>query len=136
MYKAMISICKRYCEEIGLTLLLTAFCWQCIENNFQSKKEEAINYILHEKVDYIWDALYDQHVNNEKNINDPNGIYGNYLNYSTTEKSWMHWDAIRKNSKNIQQFLTTSMWIRVVFYILGSILIILARIMNKRSKQQ
>lgn len=130
----MISIFKRYCEEIGLVFLLCAFCWQCIESNFQSKKEEAINYILHEKVDCIWDALYDQYVNNEKNMNNPNGIYGNYLNYSIIEKSWMHWDKIQENSKNIQQFLSTTMWIQISLYILGSLLIVYGRIMDKRSK--
>lgn len=104
-------------EPIGLTLLLFAFGWQCLEEHSNQRINEKYLYELNQKLDVIWAGIYDEALHSER-------YHGDSLvstNFDVMNSLVKDWDNIQKEMANLNTQISNFFWCRVVLYILGSI---------------
>lgn len=114
---------KRWYETIGLALLLIAFGWQCFEEQSSQMKMEGYLYELHENIFAIWECEYDEALRSDRY----NGKAMSTVDYDALNNHVKDWGKIKKELTNIEDQTAFFFWIRVVLYIVGSILIIMAK---------
>lgn len=119
---------KNYLEPIGLLLLLAAFGWQCWEEQANQLKYEAYIYDLNQKVDAIWSGVYDEALRSERY----HGTASVAVNYDSLNSRFKVWNEAQEEYKTLNGQLSFFFWCRLVLYVLGSYLVILARWPQKR----
>lgn len=119
---------KRYFEPFGLAILLIAYAWQCWEEHSNQIKIEGYVYELDQKLAYIWSGIYDEALSSER-------YSGNamvWVNYDVLNQSMKDWNEIQSSFKHLNRQTTTFFWMRVVLYLLGSVLVILGKWPDKK----
>lgn len=111
---------RQYLEPIGLAILLIAFGWQCWEEHANEIKHEGYVYELDQKLTSIWSGIYDEALNSERY----NGKAMVWVNYDALNQSMKDWNDIQASFKRLNRQTTVFFWIRVVLYVLGSVLVI------------
>lgn len=120
---------KRLLEPIGLALLLIAFGWQCWEEHASQMEYEGYIYELDKKLTNIWDAVYDEALHSDRY----KGQSSVWVNYDSHNQSMKDWNQIQEGFAHLQKQTSFFFWARVVLYILGSILVICAKVPAKQS---
>ncbi len=119
---------KKWLEPIGLLLLLLAFGWQCIEERTSQMRTESYVLELNEKLIFIWDGVYDEAIHR----NCYNGKSMGWVDYDSINKTIKDWGQIQRELSTINRQDSFFFRIRVVFYILGSVLVLLSKWPERR----
>lgn len=111
-------------EVIGLCILLGAFCWQSIEDYLRTESDATEQIVLSEKIENLWSM--------EKMICEKIECYHTEGSSALVVQNV---DAfMRKNDSaaiiNTQRKFTGM--IRIILYILGSILVIIGKMFEKK----
>ena len=109
-------------EPIGLTLLLFAFGWQCLEDYSNQRIYEEYVYELNQKLDVIWTGIYDEALHSER-------YQGDRLvstNFDVMNSLVKDWENIQKEMTNLNTQTSSFFLCRVFLYILCSICMILS----------
>lgn len=122
----------RWFEPIGLFLLLIAFGWQCMDEHSQQMKMEGYLYETNEKLVAIWNGVYDEALHSERY----NGNATVAVNYDALNNHIKYWNEVKKEMSTLEKQSNLFSLIRVVLYVLGSILIIAAKWPKKTEQRQ
>lgn len=110
-------------EPIGLIFLLVAFGLQCWQEHSTQRKTENYCYEIINTQYYIWKGVYDKALDSDQ--------YGGktmfYLNYDVVDKIIKPWEDVKKELESINKQATNSFRIRIVLYIIGSVLVIISK---------
>ena len=134
-HKSVSDMCKkfvRWFEPIGLILLLVAFGWQCLDEHSQQIKMESYLYETNEKLVAIWEGVYDEALHSERY----NGNTTVSVNYDVLDKNFKYWNEVKNGMSTLDKQSDFFSLIRVVLYVLGSILIIVAKLPKKIEQRQ
>lgn len=115
---------KNKIEVLGLILLLIAFGWQCWHEYRQETQYKALMYEFNQQLFSIHtlvynDVLKQDYFAGEERFKIEEGSYAP-MNYD--------WIEIQKRNINLEKESEIAFTFRMVFYILGSVLIILSKI--------
>lgn len=113
-------------EALGLIILLISFGWQIIESNSSSLSREVDLYHINQKIDAIWSVLSAEYI--QDHSNETNSYKS--VNINAYEKSWMDWGKMKKDKEYLNNQLRIFMWIRILLYLIGSIMIIYPKLKN------
>ena len=113
----------RWFEPIGLFLLLAAFGWQCLDEQSQQMKMEGYLYETNEKLVAIWEGVYDEALHSERY----NGKATVVVNYDALNNHIKDWNEVKMGMSTLEKQSNLFFLIRVMLYVLGSILIIAAK---------
>lgn len=114
----------RWLEPLGLALLLISFGWQCLEEHIRQAKYEGYIYEMNEKIIAIWDGIYDEALHSERY----HGSTTIAVNYDVLNKSVKYWEEVQEGMETIAHQESLFFYIRILLYVVGSILIISAKI--------
>lgn len=114
----------RWLEPIGLMLLLFAFGWQCLEERTAQIKTEDLLYETNEKLIAIWDGVYDEALHSDRY----HGEASVWVNYDAHNQMMKDWGQIQKELGVVSKQEALFFWIRVVLFVIGSVLIIVSKI--------
>lgn len=119
---------ERWYEAIGLSLLLFAFGWQCLEDH--SSQMKVIGYIgeTYETTFAIWEGVYDEALHSDRY----KGKRMVSVDYDSLYDYVKDWNKIKKELETIESQENFSFWIRTVFYVIGSVLVILSKMPNNQ----
>ena len=115
---------KQWFEPIGLFLLLFSFGWQCLEERSNQMKNDSVVYEMNENIYAIWECVYDEALCSDR-------YHGKALfsvDYDSMNKFVKDWEQIQKGNSRINSQASCFFGIRAVFYILGSIIVLLSKI--------
>lgn len=119
---------RKYLEPIGLAILLVAFGWQCWEEHANQIKYEGYVYELDQKLMRIWSGIYDEALKSERY----SGKAMVWVNYDALNQSMKDWNDIQASLKRLNRQTTVFFWVRVVLYVLGSVLVISGKWPDKK----
>ena len=114
----------RWFEPIGLLLLLAAFGWQCLEEHSNQTKLEGYIYELNEKTLNIWSGIYDEALHSDRYKGEAMVI----VNYDALNAQMKDWHQIQKGLNTVEMQANTFFWLRVVLFVLGSVLVIATKL--------
>lgn len=123
-----ITVTASHIEGIGLLFLLIAFGWQCFSSDLIRINDSP--YYIDQKLDHIWNAIYDNHTKSTRYKGD---AYI-YLNYDLINNNWPSSEKIEKENNKLTKQIKTTSTINIIFYILGSILIITSKLTPQINK--
>ena len=86
-------------------------------------KYEAYIYDLNQKVDAIWSGVYDEALGSERY----HGTTSVAVNYDSLNSRFKVWNEAQEEYKTLNGQLSFFFWCRLVLYVLGSYLVILAK---------
>lgn len=114
---------KQWFEPIGLAFLLFAFGWQCFEERTDQMKIEGYFCEMNEKLIAIWESVYDEALHSDR-------YHGNAMvsvNYDSMKGLVKDWGQIKEELSTIDSQASLFFKIRVVIYIIGSVLVLLSK---------
>ena len=116
----------RYIFEIlGLILLLLSFGLECFSQRMEYHRTEGMILELHEKVDRLWADEYMEFTRSDENKTTSSF----YMDHNYTNESWKYVGSQLNNDfESVVSQSEISGKIRIVLYVLGSILVILSKI--------
>lgn len=114
---------KQYLEPIGLALLLFAFGWQCFEERAREIKYDGYIYELDKKLENNWSVVYDEALHSDRY----KGQAAVYVDIDVLNQSMRDWQQIQNSFNQLDNQMSFFFWVRVVLYLLGSYLVILAK---------
>lgn len=117
----------RWLEPLGLALLLISFGWQCMEEHNSQMKAEGYMLETNEKLIAIWNGIYDEALHSER-YNGNTMIVVDYDNLNTSVK---YWEEVQGNLATIIHQESIFFNMRIFMYIVGSFMIIIAKIPKK-----
>lgn len=117
----------RWFEPLGLSLLLFAFGWQCLQEQASQLKTEGLLLETNEKLISIWSAEYDEALRSERYT----GKSVTSVNYDALNESIKYWDDIKKEQTTVSNQESFFFWMRVVLFIIGSALIIISKLPHR-----
>ena len=123
------SSIKRFLEPIGLVLLLLAFGWQCWEEQAYQLKVYGLFYEEDQKLEAVWMGIYDEALQSERY----HGKASVLVDYDVINRTLRDWGQIRKDFTTLDKQTSFFLWARVVFYVLGSILVVVGKWPENRS---
>ncbi len=115
--------CFKWLEPLGLAFLLFAFGWQCLEERSSQIKTEGILLEINEKLIAVWAGVYDEALNSDRY----HGEAVVSVNYDAYNRSIKDWGQIQQELSVVSEQETFSFWVRVVLFIIGSVLIIVSK---------
>lgn len=118
---------RRWFEPIGLFLLLAAFGWQCMEEQSSQMKYEGYMLEMNEKLVSLWEATFDEAIHSER-------YHGNTtvaVNYDALNSSFKYWNQVQEEMATIERQESFFFNLRILLYIIGSIMIISSKIPKK-----
>ncbi len=110
-------------EAIGLVFILVAFGWQIFEEEIRELSGETDKYQLHQKLDDLWainSAIY-----THSDINNSGAIAN--INYEHISNNWKYWKGLKAEKEDVNRQEKLFAWLRILLFILGSIMIIVAK---------
>lgn len=110
-------------EPLGLALLLISFGWQCLEEHSYQMKIEGYVYELNEKMLAVLESVYDEAVHSDRY----HGKAMVSVNYDALYTQMKDWQQMQEELKTIEKQADFSFWMRVVLYVIGSSLVIMAK---------
>lgn len=122
----------KWFEVIGLALLLIAFGWQCWEENATQTMTEGYLYETNEKLIAIWEGVYDGALHSDHY--DGNTVVS--TNFDAINESFRYWGQVQEEMSTLHKQRNIIFWIRAVLYVLGSIMIIIAKIPRQMTVEQ
>lgn len=112
-------------EIVGLILLLLSFGSECFSQRMEYHRTEGLMLELHEKVDRLWADEYMELTRSDENKTTSSF----YMDYNATNESWKYVGSQLNNDfESVVSQSEISGQIRMVLYVLGSILVILSKI--------
>lgn len=120
----------RWFEPIGLTFILFAFGWQCLEVHSNQTRIDGYFYDLNNNVNAIWNAVYDEAIVSDRY----NGKTVMSVNYDALNEQFKEWQDVKENYSLVEHHARMFFWIRVVLYAMGSVLIIASKIPLEKTK--
>lgn len=118
----------KWFEPIGLALLLIAFGWQCMDEHLSQMKMEGYLLETNEKLLAIWDAVYDEALRSNRY----DGRAAISVNYDVLNNNVKTWGEVKEELSTIDKQESSLFWIWTTFYVLGSMMIIVAKIPYKQ----
>lgn len=115
---------KQLLEPIGLLLLLFSFGWQCFEAHSSEKRVDSYAYELNEKLLAIWTAEYDEALKSDRYLGETKVT----VDYDVLNKDIKDWNKIQKELMTISNQRNIAFYIRLALYVLGSLLICIAKL--------
>lgn len=122
---------KLYLEPIGLTFLLIAFGWQCVEERLTEDKYVGYFYEMDQKLQSIWMGVHDEALHSDRY----KGSEVVYVNYDSLNHSMKDWKRIQKDFKQLNRQASFSFTARIFLYLLGSYLVIIAKYKEKKDAE-
>lgn len=110
-------------EPVGLILLLFAFGWQCLAEHAAQMKTEGYILEINEKLLFIWDGIYDEALHSDRY--DGNAMV--WVNYDSHNQSMKTWGQTQKELSVISKQKELFGTIRIVLFVIGSVLVILSK---------
>lgn len=121
---------RKYFEPIGLLLLLFSFCFNCEQNHLENNKIQGYYYDTYHKIESIWYAEYDKAVIDGR-ISTPNH---SRLEYESADRQFEEWTThMRSHYEQLDKQISYFSVIWKIMYILGSILIIKAKLYDEKN---
>lgn len=122
----MYSVNKKKCEVLGLVFLLIAFGWQCWHEYRQETQIKAIMYEFNQQIFCIHSLVYNDvlkqdYYTGEEMFCIREDMY-KPMNYD--------WCEVQQKNSNIDRESEWAFKIRVMFYVIGSVLIIVSKSNN------
>jgi len=114
----------KWFEPVGLILLLFSFGWQCLEEHSAQMKTDGYILEINEKLLFIWDGIYDEAIHSDRY----NGQATVWVNYDSLNQSMKTWEQTQKELSTISKQTDLFGTIRIVLFVIGSILVILSKI--------
>ena len=116
----------RYIFEIlGLILLLLSFGLECFSQRMEYHRAEGMILELHEKVDRLWADEYMEYTSSDENKTTSSF----YMDHNSTNENWKYVGSQLNNDfESVESQSEISGKIRIVLYVLGSLLVILSKI--------
>lgn len=122
--RAILANIVRRLESIGLALLLIAFGWECLTQRLEQDKTEGLAIDLHEKIDNLWACIYSEFTQSPAN----NTTSISMVDMNVINENWEYSDGeLRENYKSLNDDNTLLGYIRIVLYVIGSLLVIVAK---------
>jgi hypothetical protein len=109
-------------EGWGLILILGSFLWQLIENDLTNISESGEYYRLHSKLDAIWYVYSHDYISR----NPDTGISFD-ISFKAFFDNWKIYSQILKETKQLSNQIDVTLYIRVLIFIIGSILVIIPK---------
>ena len=117
---------KHWMEPIGLALVLFSFGWQCFEDHSIQTRTKGYFYDLNDRVNAIWSSVYDEALDSERY----KGETVMSVDYDSLNAQFKDWNEVKKEYALVERQANIFFWIRLVLYALGSIMIILSKVLN------
>lgn len=116
-------------EALGLSLLLLAFGWQCFEDH--SRQMKVVGYLgeTYETTFAIWEGIYDEALHSDRYKGDRMVS----VNYESLHNHVKDWNQIKNELETIESQENLFFWIRSVFYVLGSVLVIVSKMPSRQT---
>lgn len=114
-------------EPLGLVLLLISFGWQCLEEHSYQMKIEGYVYELNEKMLAVLESVYDEAVHSDRY----HGKAMVSVNYDALYTQMKDWQQMQEEMATIERQESLFFNLRILLYVIGSILIIRAKISKK-----
>ena len=116
-------------EALGLSLLLFAFGWQCFEDH--SRQMKVVGYLgeTYETTFAIWEGIYDEALHSDRY----KGDWVVSVNYESLHNHVKDWNQIKNELETIESQENLFFWIRSVFYVLGSVLVIVSKMPSRQT---
>lgn len=126
-----ISKIKLYLEPIGLAFLLIAFGWQCLEERLTEDKYVGYIYEMEQKLQSIWMGVHDEALHSDRY----KGSEVVYVNYDSLNRSMKDWNRLQEEFKQLNHQVSFSFKARVILYLIGSYLVIIAKCKEKKDAE-
>lgn len=120
----------KWFEPAGLILLLVSFGWQCLEEHSAQMKTDAYILEINEKLLFIWDGIYDEAIRSDRY----DGKAMVWVNYDSHNQSMKTWEQTQKELSDISKQKELFGSIRMVLFVIGSLLVILSKIPCLKNK--
>lgn len=117
-------------EPLGLAFLLFSFGWQCLEEHSTQMKNEGYMLEMNEKLIALWEATYDEALHSERY----NGNTMVAVNYDALNSSFKYWNQVQEEMLTLEHQESLFFSLRILLYVIGSIMIIYAKIPKKELK--
>jgi len=109
-------------EGLGLIVILGSFLWQLIETDLRNVEQETEYYRLHEKIDNFWSV----YANDYANRNPTSGVLTR-TDFKYIFDKWKIYSESLKENRELSSQIQISTWIRVVLFVIGSVLLIIPK---------
>ena len=106
---------RRWFEPIGLFLLLAAFGWQCLDEQSQQMKMEGYLYETNEKLQAIWEGVYDEALHSERY----NGKATVVVNYDAVNDHFKDWNEVKMGMSTLENRYICDPHAKIQYYFIG-----------------
>ena len=94
-----------------------------MDEHSNQMRMEGFLYETNEKLVSIWEGVYDEALHSDRY----KGEATVYVTYDALHSSFKDWNEVKKGMTTLEAQYNIFFWIRVVLYVLGSIMIIAAK---------
>lgn len=126
------SVIAKWFEPIGLAILLLSFGWQCLEEHTNQIRMEGYVYELNEKLVSIWEGVYDEAVHSDRY----NGKSVVSVNYDVLNSQMEDWNQVKDSFATIDRQANVFWGVRVALYVIGTLLIVVAKWPHAEGKEE
>ena len=120
----------RWLEPIGLALVLSSFGWQCLEEHSRQTRIDGYFSELNSRVNAIWTAVYDEALDSERY----KGETVLSVDYDALNTQFKEWKDANTDYSLVEYQSQLFFRIRVVLYVLGSVLIIVSKFPKEKTR--
>lgn len=125
IFKNMKGICSyKLLEPVGLLLLLGAFCWQCISSVYYNHQRDIREYNQNEIIYWIATMQLDEAIKDSTRYH---GKQVMSVGYDSVSNQIAEFEKDKVLVRDLAQKKNTSWYIQIVFYLLGSIMIVVKK---------